>query len=73
MITFGYRNYYNLQKRFNQGKTTRNNLGNYFGLKLGLSTKSKLFSFSSSSDKINPYISISPILGIQRQRNKHFG
>ncbi|WP_443937656.1 carboxypeptidase-like regulatory domain-containing protein [Pedobacter sp. MW01-1-1] len=72
-LELGYRNYYNIQKRAKQEKSTFNNSANYFGLILSLSTKNRLFSFNpSKEDKPNPFISLTPVFGMQRQFRKHF-
>ena len=34
MVDFGYKNYYNLQRRADKGKNVSNNSGNYFGVSL---------------------------------------
>lgn len=63
------RYYYNLEKRFNKGKITHNNSGNYLSLGLGYQPG---LAIGTENTYAHPALSFIPRFGVKRSIGKHF-
>jgi hypothetical protein len=63
------RYYYNLEKRFNKGKITHNNSGNYLSLGLGYQPG---LAIGTENTYAHPALSFIPKFGVKRSIGKHF-